>query len=92
MTGGAIGSTGSLDFSDVATVNLRLWDDVSQQRTLVQRYPFLRGARITLNLNNLFDQSIKVKDSAGAAPLIYQSAYLNPAGRTVSLGLRKLFY
>ena len=33
-----------------------------------------------------------VRDASGATPLIYQGAYLNPAGRTISLGLRKLFY
>ena len=92
VTGGAIGETGDLEFSSVATINLRLWDDFAQQRNLVMRYPILRGTRVTLNINNLFDQAIKVKDTAGLTPLIYQSAYLNPAGRVMSLSLRKLFY
>ena len=47
---------------------------------------------MTLNVTNLFDQRITVRDAAGATPLIYQSAYLDPAGRTVRLSLRKLFY
>ena len=92
VDGGAAGSTGSLEFSDVATVNLRLWDDFSQQRALTSKYPVLRGVRVTLNLNNLFNDSIRVRDTAGATPLIYQTGYLDPTGRVVSINLRKLFY
>ena len=58
----------------------------------LSRYPLLRGVRLTLNVNNLFDQRISVHDTAGPTPVIYQSAYLNPTGRTVSINLRKLFY
>jgi hypothetical protein len=92
VNGGAAGSTGTLDFSDVATINLRLWDDFSTQRPLIARYPILRGVRVTVNVTNLFDQSIRVRDTAGPTPLIYQSAYLDPTGRVVSISLRKLFY
>jgi len=92
VTGGSVGSTGDLDFSSVATINLRLWDDFTQQRALTQKYPVLRGVRVTLNLNNLFDESIKVKDTAGPTPFLYQSAYLDPTGRVISVNLRKLFY
>ena len=92
VIGGASGQTGMLNFSDVATVNLRLWDDLSQQRALTTRYPALRGVRVTLNVNNLFDQSIRVRNSAGPTPFNYQSAVLNPTGRVISLNLRKIFY
>jgi hypothetical protein len=92
VTGGAAGGAGALDFSDIATVNLRIWDDFSQQPKLVRKYPLLRGVRITLSANNLFDQSIRVRDTAGPTPLIYQSAFLDPTGRVISLNLRKLFY
>jgi len=33
-----------------------------------------------------------VHDATGQTPLSYQPAYLNPAGRTVSLSVRKLFF
>ena len=92
VDGGAAGSSGALDFSEVATVNLRLWDDFSQQRLLVSRYPILRGVRVTFNVVNLFNDSISVHDPGGPTPLIYQSAYLNPTGRVISVNLRKLFY
>jgi hypothetical protein len=92
VAGGAANGSGALDFSDVATINLRFWDDFSPQRALIARYPILRGVRVTLNITNLFDQSIRVRDTAGATPLIYQSNYLAPTGRVIALSLRKVFY
>ena len=47
--------------------------------------------RLTISATNLFNQSISVRDSAGPTPLIYQSAYLDPTGRVISINLRKLF-
>jgi len=91
VIGGAAGSTGTLDFSAIGTLNLRLWDDFTPQRKLIERYPFLSGVRVTLSANNLFNQSISVRNSAGPTPLIYQSAYLDPTGRVISINLRKLF-
>jgi hypothetical protein len=91
VIGGAAGGAGTLQFSDIGTINLRFWDDFTPQRAVIERYPFLRGVRVTLNLLNLFDQSIKVRDSAGPTPLIYQAAYLDPTGRVISINLRKLF-
>ncbi len=91
-----IGASGAanatLNFSDIGTINLRLFDMLGQQPPVVARLPWLRGSRVSLNVVNLFDQRIQVRDANGATPLIYQSAYLNPAGRTVTLSLRKLFY
>jgi hypothetical protein len=84
--------TGSLSFSDVTALNLRLFDNLGRQRAVVKRFPWLRGARVTLNITNLLDDRISVRDAAGATPLIYQPGYLDPTGRTISLSLRKLFY
>jgi hypothetical protein len=92
VAGGSAGSTGNLEFSGVSTVNLRIWDDFSQQRALTARYPLLRGVRVTLNVNNLFDQSVSVRSTSGMPPVIYQSAYLDPTGRVISINLRKIFY
>ena len=80
-----------LNFSSIGTINLRLWASLDNQKALVQRYPWLKGTRITLNVINLFDQRVKVTDPAGATPLSYQPAYLDPTGRVVKLSFRKLF-
>jgi iron complex outermembrane receptor protein len=91
VVGGGPGGAGNLNFSDVATVNLRFWDDFTPQRAVIERFPLLHGVRVTLSILNLFDQSIKVRDSAGPTPLIYQSAFLDPTGRVIQINLRKLF-
>jgi iron complex outermembrane recepter protein len=81
-----------LRFSSIGTVNFRLFDYLGQQPWVVQRFPLARGGRVTLSVTNLFDTRIQVRDASGQTPLIYQPAYLDPAGRTVTLSLRKLFY
>ena len=37
-------------------------------------------------------RSAPVRDASGVTPLLYQSAYLDPTGRSVKVSLRKLFY
>lgn len=92
VRGGLGSTTGDLNFSDITKVNLRLFADLGAQRNLVQKHPFLRGSRITLSANNLFDQRVEVRDANGLIPASYQPAYLDPAGRTVKLSFRKLFF
>lgn len=59
---------------------------------MVKRYPWLRGARVSLNIINLLDERIRVRDALGVTPLAYQPGYLDPAGRTITLSVRKLFF
>ena len=89
---GTGGSTGDLRFRDFGTVNLRLFADLGQQRSLVRRARWLRGTRVSLSVDNLLDSRIDVRDETGATPLGYQGAYLDPLGRSVRLSLRKLFF
>lgn len=86
------GSSGDLSFSGITTINFRLFENFAQQPWAIRKLPWLRGARLTLNVLNLFDQRIDVRDSTGPTPLIYDSAYLSPTGRSFTLGVRKLFY
>jgi hypothetical protein len=81
-----------LTFSDIAKVDLRFFADLGARRELVAKYPFFRGARATLAVTNLFDQRINVRDATGATPISYQSAYLDPVGRKITIGFRKLFF
>jgi len=89
---GALGSANStLRFSSLATANLRLFANFGQMPKVVRDHPFLRGSRLTLSVNNLFNQRQDVRDATGSTPLRYQPGYLDPLGRTVSIGFRKLF-
>ena len=89
--GGEGSPTGPLIFAPIDTINLRLFDDFSQNRALVARHPWLSGARITLSVTNLTDAHERVRDPTGATPFNYLPAYLDPVGRVVMLGVRKLW-
>lgn len=82
----------TLHFSDLATINLRLFANLGLQRALVEKVPFLRGTRISIGVNNLFNSRQRVRDGSGVTPLGFQPAYLDPLGRTVSLSFRKLMF
>jgi hypothetical protein len=85
------GTTETLRFSDFATVNLRLFANLDQQEGLIRRLPWLENTRVTLSVDNLFGSRLRVRDSAGATPISYQPDYLDPLGRTVTIGIRKQF-
>jgi uncharacterized membrane protein YgcG len=88
----AAGGTGEdLFFDDFASVNLRLFADLGLQ-PFAREHPFLRGMRVSLSVDNLFDSRQQVRDRLGATPLSYQPGYLDPLGRSVRLSVRKLFF
>lgn len=89
---GAGGATTDLDFSSLATVNLRLFANLGVRRELVAKYPILRGTRLTLAVNNLFDEKQTVRDANGVIPVTYQPDYLDPRGRVVQFSVRKLLF
>lgn len=88
---GALGGNSRLDFGSLATVDLRLFANFTQMPSLVKRVPFLRGARVQISVDNLFNQRRDVTDATGMTPLRYQPGYLDAQGRTVSISFRKLF-
>jgi iron complex outermembrane receptor protein len=90
VRGGA--TSDDLRFSDYATVNLFLFADLGQQQRLVRHHGWLRGTQVQLGITNIFDSRQRVRDETGATPLSYQPDYLDPLGRSVRIGLRKLFF
>lgn len=91
VSGGSGGAAHDLRFSDLATLDLRLFADLGAQRDLVRKMPFLRGTRVTLAVDNIFDQRMSVRDALGNVPVSYQPAYLDPLGRSVRISIRKMF-
>ena len=73
-------------------MDLRLFADFAQQRSLILHHPLLAGTRISLSVTNLFDTRQRVRDASGVTPVSYQPAYLDPVGRVARLSLRKLFF
>ncbi|MBU6165051.1 MAG: TonB-dependent receptor, partial [Alphaproteobacteria bacterium] len=89
---GATQSPNDLFFSPRTTANLRLFVDLGQRQEVLTRIPWLRGSRISLNVDNILNDRINVRNRTGAEPLGYLRDQLDPLGRTVSLSLRKLFF
>lgn len=85
------GESGDLFFSDFMTANLRLFANLDQQKGLIQKYPWLKGTRITFAVDNLFDNRLRVRDEFGTTPISYQTDLLDPLGRSVRIGIRKQF-
>lgn len=87
------GGTGpDLIFEDRATVNLNAFINLDQRTRLVERFGWLRGGRIQLRIQNLFDSEQKVATAVGDTPLNYQPDFLDPEGRTFSLTFRKILF
>jgi len=86
------GAGDALRFGALATVNLRLFANLGVQPGLVRNRPWLRGTRVSLVVDNLFNARQQVTDAAGNVPLSFQPALLDPLGRTARLQFRKLFF
>ena len=88
------GSTGgqTLYFSDIATVGVNFFANFSvpARKKAVERFPILKGAQVSLNFDNILDAKQTVRDQNGKTPQAYQRDYLDPLGRTVRIGFRKL--
>jgi outer membrane cobalamin receptor len=85
------GTAGDLKFGDLATFNLRFFVDLNQKPKLTEKLPFLKGSRLRLAVDNIFDAQRKITDANGRVPLNYQPGYIDPLGRYIELEWRKTF-
>lgn len=83
--------TSDLRFGSVTSVNLFLFSEFSMMPALTKKVPALKGARVSLRVENLFDSAQTVTDESGLVPISYQRSYLDPRGRVISIELRKMF-
>jgi hypothetical protein len=81
-------ASGDLFFSATPRFDLRLFVNLGEQGGIAAKAPWLRAARLSVSVDNLFDTRPKVRDTFGAVPLAYQPAYLDPLGRLVRVSLR----
>lgn len=91
VDGGTAPGATDLRFGDIATVNLRLFYNLDSNTKLVEAVPFLKGSRISLSLDNVFDAQQRVTDQSGMVPLSYQPGFLDPRGRFFEIDFRKRF-
>ena len=79
-----------LFFGEQSTFSLNLFADMTSRPDLIRAHPWLRGARVQLQAQNLFDTRQDVHDRLGITPQAYQPDYRDPIGRTVRISFRKL--
>lgn len=90
---GAAGMPDSnLRFSSLATLDARVFVNLTQIPVILEKVPLLRGSRVFLSVKNVFNSRQHVTDGNGNTPYAYQSAFLDPLGRTVQLTFRKLIF
>lgn len=82
----------TLHFGSLATANFRIFANLGQQPELVMKHHWLRGTRVMLSINNLFNARQLVTDATGMNPLSYQPDLLDPQGRIIKLTFRKLLF
>jgi iron complex outermembrane receptor protein len=81
-------SPSDIYFSAQTNVDMRFFADLG---TLVPGSGVLKGARLSLAVTNLLDSKQRVRDGTGLTPIRYQPYLLNPLGRVITIGLRKVF-
>jgi iron complex outermembrane recepter protein len=89
VNGGLTGS--DLRFSDLTTLNLRLFINLNNRGNLTENIKFLKNSRIAITVDNIFNDIQDVRDNNGLVPLRYQPGFLDPVGRYLEISLRKRF-
>lgn len=91
VNGSGLPGSSDLRFGSTFNVDLRLFADLGRNEDLVAKVPFLKGSRLSLTVDNLFDQRQRVTDENGQVPIAYQAAYREPQGRVIGIDFRKMF-
>lgn len=81
----------SLEFGDLATLNLEAFLNFDSRKSLIEAIPFLKGSRLRFSLKNMFDTIRDVRDGTGIVPLSYQPGYIDPRGRSWKIDFKKTF-
>ena len=80
-----------LTFSDLATINVEASVEIGEQPGAMDRFGWLRGTSLGIDITNLFNSRQDVRDARGETPLNYQPAYRDPLGQSFQVWLRKAF-
>lgn len=91
VSGGGVPGASDLRFGSVLKLQMRAFVNFDMQPGVVRAIPFLKGARLALVAENVFDSRQKVTDRAGEVPIGLQRDYRDPRGRVVELDFRKMF-
>ena len=89
IDGTGLPGSSDLFFSDLATLDLRVFADLGQ--VFNKDEGFLKNLRLSFRADNIFDGRRKVTDETGAVPISYQPFLIDPTGRYLGIDIRKMF-
>lgn len=89
---GPLGSQTRLNFGSLAKIGLLTEFNPGQDVDFLLKNPWLRGSRIQLRVDNLFDARQRVTDENGEVPSAFAPNLIDPLGRVVRLTFRKQFF
>ncbi len=92
VVGGTALAPNALRFGSLTKIDVRLFDDLTQNLDFLKKHHWAKGLRIGLAVTNIFNQRQLVTDQTGAVPTSYQGALLDPQGRSLRLSIRKLLF
>ena len=80
-----------LRYAGLTTANLRFFLNFDQKPGILKSLSFLKGSRMSLRVDNIFDTAQKVTDGNGLVPLRFGRAFQEPIGRYFEIDWRKKF-
>ncbi|ABC62590.1 hypothetical protein [Erythrobacter litoralis] len=89
VEGSGLPGSSDLFIDDLATVDLRVFANIGELAG--EEEGFLKGLRISLRADNIFDGRRVVRDQNGDTPLRFQPFLIDPTGRYLGVDIRKLF-
>ena len=94
VDGGTLAAPNTLYFGRLSTFNFGIWQETAGNLSLLRKYPWARGMRVSFDVRNILNTRQDVRDAAGVRPISYQpgSIYNDALGRTVRLTIRKQFF
>ncbi len=84
---GLVGSS-DLNFGALAKLDLRIFADLGEMLEKTQGP--LKGLRLSLRADNVFDGIRRVTDESGNVPINFQPGLVDPLGRYLGIELRKM--
>ncbi len=91
VRGTGLPGSSDLRFGSTFDVDARLFVNLDQRESLIEKAPWLKGTRVAFTVDNIFDNRQLVTDENGVTPLAYQRAFREPQGRVVGIDIRKMF-
>ncbi len=83
--------TSDLRFGSKFDLDLRLFANLGQQGKLDKAAPFFKNARVSLEIENVFNSRQRITDANGVVPSNYQPDLIDPRGRMIGIEFRKQF-